>query len=399
MPTPSKNNKLILSLAILLMTTGLLNLSATEFQTYPPAKTYSVGDTITYQGNEYECIQDINNYNGNPAALAQTDRYWKLEVNGQKSAKKQPIVKPTHKTTPVKPAHKKNISNKIIIPERGEYVIGTWTQTWETSAFCQPEDLKTYNHVSFGMITYLTGLTTGTASYGRYCVASPWEDKLGSVKAIKTTYPNPIYGYTIGGQGTTGSIPPSIATKSFDTGTPWDAFDIDAEGNADTMDILSTYSNVDNGNAKPILTTYTIEIDNSSLIQRVTYLENLKNPPDRYILMCYWGMQWNLNDPTWSNGGKDYPMIKSTWLPNLLTIKNNKTNKTINSKKIFLAMCTKAAPDNEQVTQFSDFVNLIKQEELGGLYIWRTSTSYPLTQATVNEINKLDLTTPLQARN
>lgn len=289
------------------------------------------------------------------------------------------------------PAEEKS---KVIIPKEGTYVIGTWTQGyWAISDFTNPEDLKTYNHVSCGMITYLDTLSTGTKDTQQWSrsAAKPW-DKLGQLSEMKAKYPNPIYGYTIGGAGTTGTVHLNMVTASFDTNTPWSAFDLDAEGVANTRDFFNVYYYVARGNAKPQLTTYTVEMSDttgagfSSIAERIKHLEGIDNPPDRYILMCYWGTQWNKGGK--DGGGDFYELIPSV-INDICNVPG------INTKKIFLALCTKPYQGQTQDPQFKDFCDWIKEFKLGGLYTWLTA-DFPLTSATVEILNtELGLTPPL----
>ncbi len=287
--------------------------------------------------------------------------------------------------------------DKIITPKDGTYVIGTWTQGyWAVSDFTTPEDLNTYNHVSCGMITYLDTLSTGTATDQRWSrsAARPW-DKLEELSKMKAKYPNPIYGYSIGGADTAGTVHPEMVTASFDTNTPWNAFDLDAEGVANTREFLSVYNDVAKAKVKPQLTTYTFEVTDgasagfASVAERIQYLEKIDNPPDRYILMCYWGTQWNKGSEDLS--GKLYKKIPDI-ISDICGIHG------INTKKVFLALCTKPYEGQTQDPQFKDFCEWIKEHKLGGLYIWLTA-GFPLTQATADILNtELGLTPPLVNR-
>ena len=300
-------------------------------------------------------------------------------------------------STPASVSKSMHGKDKIIIPEEGTYVIGTWTQGfWAVSDFTTPEDLNTYNHVSCGMITYLDTLSTGTATTQEWSrsASRPW-DKLGKLSEMKAEYPNPIYGYTIGGAGTTGTVHPDMVAASFNTNTPWSAFDLDAEGVANTREFFSVYSDVARGEAKPQLTTYTVEMSDtrgagfSSLAERIKHLEGIDNPPDRYILMCYWGTQWNKGGQ--GGGGDFYEQMPST-ISDICKVPG------INTKKIFLALCTKPYEGQTQDPQFEDFCDWIKEFKLGGLYIWLTA-DFPLTSATVDILNsQLGLTPPLVKR-
>ncbi len=283
---------------------------------------------------------------------------------------------------------------KAVNPEKGAYVIGTWAwQYWSLKDFQHPNDLNTYNHISYGMLTDLSNLSTGYLD-----VKKPWNN-VGDFLTVKKQYSHPIYGYTLGGQDTTGTVNNSEVISSFDTGTPWAALDVDAEGTADSKEIMSVYDTAATAPAKPKLTSYTFELDDtdgagfSSIQERIKYLESLDNAPDRYVIMCYWGTQWNAagGADDWSTGGAWYVKI-DPMLEVICSIPN------LSSKKVYLALCTQPYGDTQQDPQFEYFCSLISKYDLGGLYIWRSS-GYPLTQNTVDILNKqLKLSPALENR-
>jgi hypothetical protein len=79
------------------------------------------------------------------------------------------------------------------------------------------------------------------------------------------------------------------------------------------------------------------------------------------------------------------------WLKSLCDIPN------INTKKIFMALCTEPYNNTNAADQFKYYCSLIKKYNLGGLYIWREDS--PLTQEIVDILNSnLSLNPSLEKR-
>jgi len=227
----------------------------------------------------------------------------------------------------------------------GEYFIGGWTQELTVQAPSQ------FAYVMYGMVTNLTGLTTGTAQSPGWSPAS--ETPPQATGQVLWTY------------GGGGCSPQSMPSSSSDvtqilnatTGEGWAGVDFDDECSMDITYVTQAMASLNQ-------TSYTFlagwdynnpdqSPEGEAINQSVSAVAN-SGDCDRFVLMAYGSSMWSQQDIIENVG----PAITRT------------IGYVGDPKKVVLAL----TPDGLDAWNLEYFLNQVIENKIGGLFIWEFET-------------------------
>ncbi|WP_028773770.1 hypothetical protein [Shewanella waksmanii] len=224
------------------------------------------------------------------------------------------------------------------------FIIGGWTQNIHYQVPPQ------FDVIMYGMVTNLTGLTTGTAD------APGWSPT--KVSAPRNSLATVMWTYG-GGGAAPNNMPDSDqgieqivqCTKNH----YWDGVDFDDESNMNIAMVIDTMQQL-----TPKQSSYTFSAGwdynnpNSSTLGAATNqaVKNIAaaNCTNRFILMCYGAQMWSMQD------------IEQNVRPAIeRTLANG-----VARKHIILALTPAGLTDDN----LDYFLNTVKHYDIGGLFIW-----------------------------
>lgn len=222
-----------------------------------------------------------------------------------------------------------------------EYFIGGWTEELTAAVPSQ------FSYVMFGMVTNLTGLTTGTA-----------QDPGWSPASTAPPQANALVLWTYGGGGCSPTSMPSSSsgvTQILDatSGEGWAGVDFDDECSMDIELVIQAMTSLSQ-------TSYTFlagwdynNPDQSSEGQAINDSVSAvasSGECDRFVLMAYGSAMWSQQDIIENVG----PAITRT------------IGYVGDSQKVVLAL----TPEGLDSWNLNYFLNQVTENQLGGLFIW-----------------------------
>ena len=230
---------------------------------------------------------------------------------------------------------------------KNKFIIGGWTQ--KLSAVPP----KSFSYAMYGMITNFPGLTSGTKEWPGWSPAKTAAPQHAPCKVLWT------YGGAGGlPEGTPASQPEINAIIDATKTQNWAGVDIDNESEMNIDNIAKVTTELKKTGKE---TSYTF-LAGWSFNNTPGEANNIKmlvanGNVDRFILMCYGGAMWSMQDIV-SNVG---PAIEKT------------IAQGVDPKKVILALTHKGlTPENRDY-----FLNQVTDHNIGGLFIWEYPSLNP----------------------